>query len=95
MRLRPHELSAAVTGELELIDHEGASTFRRVIRVANLWAETHSGSRRTLLVPLWDPHIVRIGADWFTLQGIELGTQDNRVAEHLQMWRCNTFGCEL
>ena len=73
-RLRRHELSPAIAGDLELTDHAGASTFRRAIRVANLWADTSSGSRRSLLVPLWDPLIVRIGSDSLTLQGIELSS---------------------
>lgn len=88
LRLRPRELAPAVSGELELADHAGASTFGRAMRVANLWQPTHSGTRRALLVPLWDPSLVCIGPRHLTLIGIELCARDGRVAEHTQLWRC-------
>jgi hypothetical protein len=89
LRLKPNELGEPIKGDLELTDHEGTSTFRRELRVANLWAETHSGSRRSSLVPLWDPIVLRIGHNTLTLCGIELNTGDGRVAEHVQLWRCS------
>lgn len=73
---------------MELTDHDGASTFRREVRVANLWAGTASGSRRSLVVPLWDPVVLRIGRDSLTLCGIELRAEGQRVSECVQLWRC-------
>lgn len=88
VRLRPSELAPPVSGELEIADHAGASTFRRAMWVANVWQPTHSGTRRALLVPLWDPALVWIGPQHLTLIGIELCAQDGRVAEYTQLWRC-------
>jgi hypothetical protein len=88
LRLRPSELAPAVSGDLELADHAGASTFGRGMRVANLWQPTHSGTRRALLVPLWDPALIWIGPRHLTLIGIELCARDGRVAECTQLWRC-------
>jgi hypothetical protein len=90
LRLRSAELEPPIVGDLELTDHEGASTFRRDLRVANLWADTHSVSRRSLVVPLWDPVVLRIGPDTLTLCGIELSSDEvgQRVAECVQIWRC-------
>jgi hypothetical protein len=88
LRLRPSELASPVSGDLEIADHVGASTFQRAMRVANVWQPTHSGTRRALLVPLWDPTLVWIGPQHLTLIGIELCAHDGRVAEYTQLWRC-------
>lgn len=90
-RLRAAELKHPVVGDLEVTDHEGASTFRRVMRVANLWASTSSGTRRSLLVPIWEPVVLRVGSDVLTLQGIELDSSGDRIAEHMQVWRCTAL----
>jgi hypothetical protein len=87
-RLRAAELATPVVGDLEVTDHEGDSTFRRVLRVANLWGDASSAARRGLLVPLWEPSVLRIGPGGLSLHGIELDGRGDRVCEHVQVWRC-------
>ena len=88
MRLKPRELSDAQTGDLEVTDHPGPAEFKRIARVANLWVSGGGGTRRSVLVPLWEPTVLRIGTDSLTLVGIELATVKGRLHEHTQVWRC-------
>jgi hypothetical protein len=90
MRLKPRELGEAVAGDLEVTDHAGPAEFKRIARVANLWIDAGGGTRCSLLAPLWEPTVLRIGADSLTLLGIELATVKGRLHEHTQVWRCLT-----
>jgi len=86
LRLRPHELESATVGELTLRQREQTS-FKRLVSVAEL-TETYGNSPRMVIVPLFDPVLVHVDADGFSLVGIELEPADGRVREHAQVWRC-------
>ena len=88
LRLKQRELPPPVQGDLELTDAMATTQFRRLTRVANLWADAGGGTRRSLLIPLWEPSIVRIGPSSMALMGVELDTIKGRVHEHMQVWRC-------
>jgi hypothetical protein len=41
-----------------------------------------------LLLPIFDPVLVCMERDTFSLQGIELDSAERRVTECVQVWRC-------
>jgi hypothetical protein len=91
MRLKPRELAPSVEGELDLTTHADLRAFKRPAHAANLWADAGGGTRRSLLMPLWEPAIVHIGPTSLTLIGIELDTVRGRLHEHTQLWRCTAL----
>jgi hypothetical protein len=88
MRLKAPELLVVVRGDLEITDHTGPAEFKRIARAANLWVPSGDGTRRSVLAPLWEPSLLRVTSDSFTLAGIELATVKGRLHEHGQLWRC-------
>lgn len=88
MRLRSGELGAPLIGELRISD-QAASSFARAVRVAQLWQPTASAVDRPLGLPLFDPVIVHMCAESFSLAGVELSGDAGRVREFVQVWRCS------
>jgi hypothetical protein len=80
------ELDAPVVGDLRVGD-AGETTFKRPMVAAQLWS--NSGSiELPLLLPIFDPVLVCMERDTFSLQGIELDAAEQRVTEYVQVWRC-------
>lgn len=50
--------------------------------------QTYGGAQRDVLVPLFEPRLVTVADDWFSLTGIELRATSDRIAEHVQVWKC-------
>lgn len=90
VRLRKGELPAPVRGHLVIEDDAGtSSSFKRPIRVAHLYqAIGVQQTRQDAMLPLFDAAVIRIEGEVITLTGIELASEDGRVAEHGQVWRC-------
>jgi hypothetical protein len=86
MRLRKTEVGPPAVGDLRICD-AGATTFQRPVLVAYLW-EPRGALDRHIGLPLFDPAVVNVGADAFSLAGIELSNADGRMREFAQVWRC-------
>lgn len=94
VRLRATELDAALVGDLRISD-AGDTSFKRPGLRAQLWAPTFSAIDRPLGLPLFEPAIIHMGAESFSLSGIELCSADGRMREFVQVWRCESFTGKL
>jgi hypothetical protein len=86
VRLRQTELRPAAVGDLRVSD-AGCTSLKRPILVAYLW-EQRSSLDRPIGRPTFEPTLVHIGVDGFSLAGMELQAVDGRLREVGQVWRC-------
>jgi len=86
MRLRESELEEPMVGDLRIGD-AGATSFKLPTIAAQLWS-TRSSVEVPIGLPIFDPVIVCMERDTFSLRGIELDASDRRVTEYVQVWRC-------
>jgi hypothetical protein len=88
VRLRKEEIAAipAVIGDLQITDWKGGNAEGRAIRRAAL-IDRKPQFERDLLVPIFDPYVVRMQPEWFVLRGFEYDAiKDHRTAEYAQEW---------
>jgi hypothetical protein len=76
-------------GDLSILDVRDDGV-NRSIKTARLVYQGFSGPRMELL---YEPHIVWMNENRFTLQGFERVAHDGKVIEYAQSWLCDT-GCE-
>ena len=88
VRLKRAEWGEALHGHLEVRDWPSGSSFKRPVRIAELWSGPVDYPRTHLTVPIFDPVLLRLRNDSFILSGTELQTHEGRTAEHVQMWLC-------
>lgn len=90
VRLRKSELAAPVRGHLEVADDLGtALSFKRPIRVAQLINRIGvQSTAQNSLKPLFDAKVIVVERDTITITGTELESEDGRVREFGQVWRC-------
>lgn len=86
VRLRGAELELAAVGDLRIGD-AGSTSAQRPMLVAYLW-EQRSALDRPIGLPLFEPTLVHVGPDGFSLVGVELHPADGRLRECMQVWRC-------
>lgn len=92
LRLRPHEVEPPVVGELIVADR-ATSSFMRVLRAAEVVELGPQGRiGRGLCGPLFDPVLVGVDPEGFSLVGIELDIDQGHVRELSQVWRCSIVG---
>lgn len=92
MRLRPHELEPPVIGEL-IVAERPTSSFVRSLRAAEVVEIDGQGRpARGLCGPLFEPVLVGVDVDGFSLVGLELDVEHGRVRELSQVWRCSLIG---
>jgi len=77
--------SAPVVGRLTISDWREGNSAGRALRVARFNHPTISYSPE-LLLPLFDPAVVRMTDAGFLLVGYEIDSAGDRVAEHVQGW---------
>jgi hypothetical protein len=88
-------LAAAVEGRLVVHDWPPPNLAKRWSRRAQLLGEPYGQARPDLLLPLFDPQLMRVDATGLYLMGTEIETPDRQGAgdrltyfEHVQVWRC-------
>jgi hypothetical protein len=92
VRLTREEIAAAapLVGRLSIHDWQEGNSSGRALRVATL-RQTSSSYQADLLLPIFDPVMVRMTDAGFLLIGWQIETQpDNRTAEHAQGWWVTT-----
>ncbi len=88
VRLTREEIAAVapLVGRLSIHDWLTGNTAGRALRVATLRHPTTS-YHTDLLLPIFDPVMVRMTGEGFLLVGWQIETlPDNRTAEHSQGW---------
>ena len=63
------------------------NSFKRHVRIVQLW-DCHPTTKRSLLLPMFDPVILKTVEGGFLLSGIEIESRGTDVAEHVQLWLC-------
>ena len=86
VRLRAAELGPAAEGDLRVSD-AGNTSARRPMLAAYLW-EQRGALDRPIGLPLFEPTLVHVGQDGFSLVGVELHSAEGRLRECVQVWRC-------
>ncbi len=88
LRLQPQEWPPARLANLVVNQLHGPNNpFRQHMRMANLWQDDDSTSKRGVGT-LFDPVILMTPGDGLLLRGIELETIDGRMYEYQQVWLC-------
>ena len=90
LRLKKSEVAPPTRGNLLMSERaQGNSSFKRAVRVVELWSEYAGNTwRRQEIHPLFEPQLVFMDAQSFVICGTQLETTDGRISEHTQVWLC-------
>lgn len=77
--------SAPHVGNLVIEDWLEGSVFKRPVRYARLLTETHQ-IPADIIPPLFEPAVIKMTANQFTLQGYQIGTRDGASVHYMQSW---------